>query len=195
MGKRVFDVVVSLVGLCFASPLFVAVAIAIRLDSPGPIFFRGTRVGLAGKPFEILKFRSMASTPSLDGARITRSGDPRVTSVGRWLRRLKLDELPQLVNVLRGDMSLVGPRPEDAAFVALYDERQRRVLSVRPGITSLASIRYRAEEELLDGDDWLKTYVARIMPAKLDLDLQYVDEQSFGLDLRILLRTLAAVCR
>src|SRR5437016_7110492 len=162
--RRLVDLVASTSGLLILSPLFAVLAVAVKLSSPGPVFHRGERIGCGGKPFALYKFRSMRVTES--GPAITRAGDPRVTAVGRFLRRTKLDELPQLINVLAGDMSLVGPRPEAPRYVALYDAEQRRILDARPGLTSPASLRYRSEEEQLVGDEWERIYVERIMPEK-----------------------------
>ena len=193
MVKRVFDVVVAGLGLLLLSPLFVLLALAIRLDSPGPVFFRQERVGRHGQLFRIHKFRTMRH--AADGAQITVGADPRITRVGAWLRRSKLDELPQLIDVLAGTMSLVGPRPEVPRYVALYPHALRRkVLSVRPGITDLASIEYRDESaQLARAADPEHEYVHVVMPRKLQLAEAYVDRASLGLDLRVLLRTLAAV--
>lgn len=193
MLKRAFDILASATGLFILSPVFLIIALAVKLGSPGPVFYRATRVGRYGVPFKLLKFRSMVADADKAGPGITRSGDRRVTSVGRILRRTKLDELPQLFNVLRGEMSLVGPRPEDPRYVALYTPEQRQVLNVRPGITSLASVRYRNEEALLTGGDWEREYVERIMPAKLAIDLEYVHRASVGQDVLVILATLWAV--
>ncbi|MEW6580001.1 MAG: sugar transferase, partial [Chloroflexota bacterium] len=169
MLKRPFDLLASAIGLVFLSPLFALIALLIRLSSPGPIFYRARRVGRCGREFTLYKFRSMVANADRQGPGITTAGDPRVTPIGRVLRRTKLDELPQLWNVLRGDMSLVGPRPEDPRYVALYTPEQRRVLDVRPGITSLASIEYRHEEAVLRGPDWEQRYIREVMPAKLTI--------------------------
>ena len=165
----------------------------MKVSSPGPVFHRGERIGRGGKPFTLYKFRSMRVGDS--GPAITRAGDPRVTPVGRFLRRTKLDELPQLLNIVSGDMSLVGPRPEAPRYVELYDDEQRRILSVRPGITSPASLVYRSEEEQLVGADWERLYVEAIMPAKLRIDLEYLDRRTLASDLRIIVRTIAALLR
>jgi lipopolysaccharide/colanic/teichoic acid biosynthesis glycosyltransferase len=193
MVKRVFDVVVAGFGLLLLSPLFVLLALAIRLDSPGPVFFRQERVGRHGRPFRIHKFRTMR--PADGGPQITVGADPRVTRVGAWLRRTKLDELPQLIDVLAGAMSLVGPRPEVPRYVALYPpETRAKVLSVRPGITDLASIEYRDEgEQLARAADPEHEYVHVVMPRKLRLAEAYVEHASIALDLRLILRTLGAI--
>ena len=188
-GKRPLDVLVGGLGLVALSPLLGVIAAAVRLDSDGPALYRATRAGRFGRTFTMFKFRTMRVRKDLERDRITRHGDDRITRVGRLLRKTRLDELPQLWHVLVGDMSLVGPRPEDPYYVEHYSARQRRVLDARPGITSLASLRYRDEQALLIGSDWERTYVERVMPAKLLIDLGYVERQSLGLDLRILAAT------
>ena len=180
-------------GLLLLSPVFAVIAVLIRLSSPGPVFFRGERIGRHGRPFRIVKFRTMREDAAAVGAGITAANDPRVTRVGRLLRHTKLDELPQLLNVLRGEMSLVGPRPEDPRYVALYSEEQRRVLRVRPGITSPASFQFRNEEALLSGADWERKYRDEIMPQKLRIDLAYVEAAGFWTDLALIWRTVATV--
>ena len=195
MAKRLFDFSVALASLILLAPLFVLIAVAIKLDSAGPVFFRGQRVGWYGRAFGLYKFRSMAANAAQRGPGITASGDPRVTRVGRILRRTKLDELPQLLNVVRGEMSLVGPRPEDPRYVALYTPEQRQVLRVRPGITSMASIKYRHEESLLSQGDWHEVYINKVMPEKLAIDLAYLEKQTFWRDIGVLFSTLLAVLR
>ena len=174
MQTRIFDLLAAFGGLLFLSPLFVLVAFAIKLDSRGPIFYRARRIGKDGIPFPLYKFRRMVSDADKQGPGITATGDSRITRVGRFLRRTKIDELPQLINVLSGDMSLVGPRPEDPRYVTLYTPEQRRVLAVRPGITSAASLAYRHEEQLLAGADWETVYREEVLPAKLAIDLEYL---------------------
>jgi lipopolysaccharide/colanic/teichoic acid biosynthesis glycosyltransferase len=171
------------------SPLFAAIAAAIKLDSPGPVLYRATRAGRCGLPFTMFKFRTMQERREAHGPKITTHADRRVTRVGRLLRPSRLDELPQLCNVLRGEMSLVGPRPEDPHYVELYDADDRAVLSVRPGTTGLASLLYRDEERLLVGEGWEHVYVEQVMPAKLAIDRAYVARQSLVLDLKILAAT------
>jgi lipopolysaccharide/colanic/teichoic acid biosynthesis glycosyltransferase len=188
---RAFDVAVSLAALAFLSPLLALIALAVKLTSSGPIFYRGPRVGRLGADFSILKFRTMRSGAA--GPSITRAADPRVTPVGRFLRRWKLDELPQFVNVLRGEMSLVGPRPEAPEYVLLYSAEERNVLRVRPGITSPASLRYRDEESLLTGEEWRDEYVNRIMRDKLRIDIEWLGRRTFVSDLRLLARTAASL--
>lgn len=192
---RSLDIIASLCGLVLLGPLFLLVALLIKLDSPGPVFFRSQRVGQDGRPFRLVKFRTMVAGAARSGPGITAAGDSRVTAVGRLLRRTKLDELPQLVNVLRGEMSLVGPRPEDPRYVALYTPEQRRVLAARPGITSPASLAYRHEEQLLVGPDWETVYVQKVMPHKLQLELDYLSRRTPLTDLGLILRTLLAVLR
>jgi lipopolysaccharide/colanic/teichoic acid biosynthesis glycosyltransferase len=192
MIKRLFDVLVSFFSLLILSPLLALVALVIKLDSPGPVFYRGLRVGKDGKPFRIFKFRTMADDQDT-GPRITAKDDPRVTTLGRVLRRLKINELPQLINILRGEMSLVGPRPEDPKYVALYTPEQRRVLSVLPGMTSIATLLYWREEEMLNGATLEEVYINTILPEKLELDLEYVEHHNFLVDLDILYRTAWAM--
>lgn len=191
--KRAVDIIVSAVLLVVLSPLLLLIALWVRLDSPGSALFRGSRVGKDGKPFHILKFRTMVVGAASNGPKITAGGDSRVTRSGRILRATKLDELPQLVNVLRGEMSLVGPRPEDPAYVALYTPAQQRVLTVRPGITGLASVQYRNEEVLLAQGDPHQMYVTTILPRKLSIELSYIDNWSLWLDLRILVLTVGVL--
>lgn len=184
----------SVVGLLCLSPLFVLIAVWIVLDSRGGVFYKQQRVGLNNRDFALYKFRSMR--PQADkGSLITIGGrDPRITRSGYYIRKFKLDELPQLINVLKGDMSIVGPRPEVRRYVDMYTAEQMQVLSVRPGITDLASIKYRNENELLETvSDPEEYYVKTIMPDKLAINLQYVQQQSFVSDLGIILRTLLAV--
>jgi lipopolysaccharide/colanic/teichoic acid biosynthesis glycosyltransferase len=188
--KRGFDIVVSLFALMFFSPIFVLVGLLVKLDSPGPVFYRGKRIGKDGKPFWMYKFRTMRDVPIDTGPRVTACDDPRITHLGRILRDTKLNEFPQFLNVLKGDMSLVGPRPEDPKFVALYTRGQRQVLSVIPGITSMAAILYRDEESMLCQDTLEDTYVNVIMPDKINLDLEYIRHGSFLVDLEILFRTV-----
>ena len=193
--KRTFDFLFSAFFLLILSPVFLLIALLIKLDSPGPVFYRAVRVGKKGEPFRLYKFRSMAAGAAVKGPGITHQGDPRVTWVGNWLRRFKLDELPQLINVCKGEMSLVGPRPEDPRYVAVYTPEQRRVLSVRPGITSAASVRYRHEEKLLIGADWEDTYLQVILPEKLKIDLDYIQRRTFATDLLIIWQTFLVLFR
>ena len=192
MAKRLFDLLLSGAGLLLLSPLLLLIALWIKLDSPGPALFRQERVGRFGVPFRIHKFRTMAHAPAANGMQITVGGDPRITRAGEWLRRYKLDELPQLFDVLRGAMSLVGPRPEVPRYVALYPPALRdKVLSVRPGVTDLASIRFRDENALLSAAaDPEREYTEVVMPTKLRYAAEYVDHATLGTDLRLLMLTL-----
>lgn len=195
MLKRTFDIVVAGLLLLATLPLQILAAVWILLDSRGPVLFRQQRVGKAGVPFEILKFRSMIATPSPQGSLVTTASDRRITRAGAVLRKLKIDELPQLVNVLRGEMSLVGPRPEIQRFVDLYPSEMRaKILSVRPGITDPASILFRNESEIIDAAENPESeYVNVVMPAKLKLYEQYVDNRSFAGDLMLLAKTAVSL--
>ena len=192
--KRIFDVTASGLGLLLLSPLFLIVAIWIRLDSPGPVFYLQTRVGRYNKDFRLLKFRSMRVGSDKKGLITVGGRDPRVTRSGYWIRKYKLDELPQLINVFKGDMSLVGPRPEVRKYVDLYTPEQLHVLDVRPGITDMASIRYRNENELLEqAADPEQFYRDTVMQDKLRINLEYVSDHSFFKDIKIILMTFKAV--
>jgi lipopolysaccharide/colanic/teichoic acid biosynthesis glycosyltransferase len=195
IAKRLFDLFFSGLGLIVLSPVFVVVAIWIKLDSPGPIFFRQERVGRGGRHFRIHKFRTMRSVATPQGPAITAGGDPRITRAGAFLRRHKLDELPQLIDVVRGDMSLVGPRPEVPNFMEAYpDDVRDRILSVPPGITDFASIEYREENALLAGSEAPeRDYVEKILPAKLVYYDRYVRERSLWLDFALIFRTLGCL--
>ena len=180
----------SAVGLVLLSPVFVVVAVAIAATSPGPVFFRQVRIGRHGEPFRMYKFRSMRVDAEALGGQLTVSGDPRVTRVGAFLRASKIDELPQLINVLVGEMSLVGPRPEVPRYVALYTPEQRRVLEVRPGITDPASIRYRDESAVLArAADPERAYVEEVLPHKLAINLAYLERRSVASDVGVILAT------
>lgn len=194
--KRVFDFIAALAGLIFLAPLFVVVACWIKLDSNGPVFFRQQRVGRHGIPFHIFKFRTMA-VDTESKSQITVGNDARITGAGNFLRHYKIDELPQLINVLLGEMSLVGPRPEVPRYVACYPKDMREiVLSVPPGITDWAAIEYKDESNLLVlADNSEKTYIEVILPAKLEYYVRYVKERSFLTDLRIIFITLFAIAR
>lgn len=195
-AKRAFDLFWAVFGLALLWPLFAAVALLIKLDDGGSVFFRHERAGFRGRPFMLLKFRTMREQPAgaVPGPQLTVGADPRVTRAGRFLRRNKLDELPQLLNVLRGEMSLVGPRPEAPRYVALYTPEQRRVLELLPGITDPASIKYRHESELLAcSPDPEAAYIAEIMPEKIRLNLRYAAAANLLRDTGIILRTLLLV--
>lgn len=191
--RRCADVIISSAALLMLSPLLAAIAVACRLQDGGPALYRANRIGRQGKPFQLLKFRSMRVGADRQGPGITTAGDSRVTPLGRWLRSTKLDELPQLINVLRGEMSLVGPRPEDPRYVAIYSAEQRRVLDYPPGLTGAASLEFSDEESQLQGDDWEQSYRSRILPAKLDLDLQYLQRRTLGSDALLIARTAMRV--
>jgi lipopolysaccharide/colanic/teichoic acid biosynthesis glycosyltransferase len=194
--RRAIDVVAAGAALAVTWPLLLGIALLVRLTSPGPVLFAQDRVGRGGRVFGLLKFRTMAADAPARGLPITAGDDPRITGVGAVLRRWKLDELPQLVNVLRGDMSLVGPRPEVPRYVARYSERQRAVLRVRPGITDPASLAYVDEAAVLARfDDVERAYVERVLPEKLALSLDYLDHRTLGTDLGVLARTLVRVVR
>lgn len=194
--KRVLDVLLAIGGLVVLLPLFIVLAILVRLDSPGPVFFRQERVGQRGRPFRIWKFRTMVDGAEGMGPGVTASDDSRVTRVGRWLRRAKLDELPQLINVVAGSMSLVGPRPELPRYVALYSPEERAVLSLRPGITDPATLAYRDEEEILSrAPDPQRHYEDVVMRDKIHVNLEYADRATPLTDLVILLRTVRTVIR
>jgi lipopolysaccharide/colanic/teichoic acid biosynthesis glycosyltransferase len=193
-GKRLFDAAASSLGLVLFSPLCALLAICVKVSSRGPVLYWQQRVGLGGRLFRIAKFRSMYQESDRKGPLITSSGDPRVTPIGNILRRFKLDELPQLWNVLRGEMSLVGPRPEVPCYVANYSPAQKQVLSVRPGITDLASILYRHEERILGSrSDPEMYYRETLLPRKLEINLQYLSRATFLYDLALLLRTFRCV--
>lgn len=191
MGKRLFDLFWALLGLALLWPLFLGVALAIRMGDGGPVFFRQLRVGRYGKPFRIWKFRTMCTGAEQKGRSITVGQDARITRIGRWLRASKVDEVPQLLNVLAGTMSFVGPRPEVPRYVELYSEAQRAVLDLRPGITDLASIRFRRESEILaEASDPDRIYTDRIMPEKIRLNLFYAARANVVRDFQIILVTL-----
>lgn len=192
--KRLFDFTVSLIGLTLLSPLMLLIALLVRLTSRGPILFQQERVGRDFRKFRILKFRTMVPDAPKLGAAITAGRDPRITTIGHILRKTKLDELPQLINVLKGEMSFVGPRPEVPKYVELFESDYRRVLQVRPGITDFASLKYRNESELLgESADPEKTYVETILPDKIALAEKYIAESSLWLDLSLILKTLFRV--
>ncbi len=189
--KRVFDILFSLFALILLSPFFAIIALKIKSGSPGPVIYRGVRAGKDGKPFEILKFRTMHENPeSYQGPKVTANDDSRITPFGKWLRKTKVNELPQLINVFKGEMSFVGPRPEDIHIVEGWpDEIREEILSVKPGITSPASILYRNEEELLQSTDLMDKYLWEILPSKMRLDQLYVRHQNFFADLDVILWT------
>lgn len=192
--KRIFDIFASGLGLIALSPLFAILAVWIKLDSKGPVFYRQVRVGKDNKDFRLFKFRSMRPDSDKMGLITVGGHDPRVTRSGYYIRKYKLDEFPQLINVFVGDMSLVGPRPEVRKYVDMYTPDQLRVLSVRPGITSLASIRYRNENEILAAsDDPDKTYIEQVMPDKLAIDLEYVPKANLWTDIKLIFSTFREI--
>lgn len=194
MLKRTFDIVVSSICLILLSPLFLIVSLIIKLDSRGPVFYKQIRVGKDSADFLLYKFRSMRINSDKEGLLTVGEKDSRVTKTGFYLRKYKLDELPQLINVVKGEMSFVGPRPEVRKYVDLYDEKQRQVLKIRPGITDNASIIYRNENEMLSNTPDPETlYINKIMPDKLKINLEYLNNNSFTSDLKIIFRTIKAV--
>lgn len=192
--KRLFDILLSLIGLLLLQPLFVAVAILIKVDSTGPVFFTQKRMGKNFRRFTIYKFRTMIVDAEEKGLRITSGRDSRITRAGRILRKFKIDELPQLFNVLKGDMSLVGPRPEVRKYVECYKENYKTILSMRPGITDISSITFRNEESILQGvDDPEHYYVYVLLPEKMKLAQEYIQHASFSYDAKLILKTLYKV--
>lgn len=192
--KRFFDIVVSLLGIVITSPILLVVSLLIKLTSKGPVLYKQERIGRKGEPFRILKFRTMVVNADAQGLKITVGGDKRITGVGNFLRKSKLDELPQLFNVLFGQMSLVGPRPEVAEYVNLYTEEQRKVLSVRPGITDYASVCFRNENEILaQAEDPQKEYIEHIMPLKLRYNQKYIEEMGVFTDLKLIFLTVYVI--
>ena len=187
--KRVFDFSLSLTGLILLSPLMLLIALAVKLSSPGPVFYRGTRTGRFGKPFRIFKFRTMVANAEKLGGTTTGREDSRLTKIGRIVRSCKFDEIAQLINVLKGDMSFVGPRPEVEEYTRLFSEEEKRILSVRPGITDLSSLKFHDLQAHVGSDDPDKVFRESILPQKNALRLQYVNERSFHGDLAIILQT------
>ena len=187
--QRLFDLTLAGPGLLAFSPILLVAAVLVKLSSPGPVFYRAQRVGRQGRLFQLYKFRTMVVGADRDGPGITTASDQRITPIGRWLRRTKVDELPQLFNIVAGNMSVVGPRPEDPRYVALYTPEQRQLLEALPGLTSPASLSYRNEEALLTGPDWETRYVQEVMPHKLAIELDYLKHRTFFTDFVILLRT------
>lgn len=196
MTKRLLDVVVSAVGLVVLAPFFLLFALIIKINSPGPVFYLQERVGKGGGLFRLFKFRTMRVDADKATAITVGKRDPRITTVGFYLRKFKIDELPQLINVLIGEMSLVGPRPELKRFVDQYQGEHRRVIAIKPGITDFASIEFRNENELLEGKpDPVEYYVREILPRKLALNLEYIAKRSFWLDLKIIFLTIIYIFR
>lgn len=192
--KRLFDIFFSALGIIICIPFFIIAAILIKLDSSGPVLFTQERIGKDFKPFKIYKFRTMKKFGEQDGPKITIKGDNRITRIGRLLRKYKIDELPQLFNVLKGDMSIVGPRPEISEYVNLFKTAYGKLLSIRPGITDPASICYSNEEILLSGsDNWEENYRKIVLPEKIKLSLQYVDNHNIITDLRLIVKTILKI--
>ena len=188
--KRIIDILVSLIGLICLLPLLLLVAILIKLDSAGPVFFRQIRIGMRFRPFQILKFRTMVQDSFTRSQSITVGDDPRITRVGWFLRKTKIDELPQLINVLRGEMTFVGPRPEVPQYVELFRKDYEEILKIRPGITDLASIKYRDEAALLgQSKNAEEEYVTRVLPDKINLGKEYIRRSSVFFDLTLIFKT------
>jgi lipopolysaccharide/colanic/teichoic acid biosynthesis glycosyltransferase len=196
MVKRSFDILVSLIVILVSFPLWLLIAVLIKLDSSGPIFYRSFRVGKGERRFRIYKFRTMCVDADMNGPGITRSDDSRITVVGKFLRKMKLDELPQLINVLKGEMSVIGPRPEDPDYVRHYSKKEKQVFSVRPGMASPAFIEFRDEEKILgefEEGSFEAHYREEILPRKLALDLEYISKRSFWYDLQVFWMAVKAV--
>jgi len=193
--KRLFDIIFSFLSLIIISLILIIIVILVKLSSPGPVFYQGVRTGKDGKPFKIFKFRTMVVGAEEIGGLSTPADDPRLTKVGKFLKRFQLDEFPQLINVLKGEMSLVGPRPEVPLYVDMMtDEERKTILSLRPGITDFASLWNFREGEILKGSpDPEKTYMEKIRPKKIQLQMKYVKERSFLLDLKIIIKTILKI--
>jgi len=196
MVKRIFDFTASLTALALLSPLILLLCIIIPIDSKGSPFYKQQRVGRGNRDFFLYKFRTMRNDASKSGLLTVGGRDPRITRIGFYLRKFKIDEIPQLVNILKGEMSIVGPRPEVRKYVNLYTPRQMEVLNVRPGLTDLASIKYVNENDILGkSDDPEKTYIEKIMPEKIELNLQYIENQSFIYDIKLIFKTFGAILK
>lgn len=191
-SKRIMDISGALAGLFLLSPLFIAIALAIKTTSPGPVFYRGVRTGHNGRKFRIFKFRSMVVGAD-NGAGTTSRDDPRITPIGRLIRRKKLDELPQLLNVLRGEMSFVGPRPELPRYTSQYQGDELLILSVKPGITDYASLEFSNLNDLISDDDPDQAFESTVLAKKNKLRMQYVKDRSFGLDIKLICKTMGRV--
>jgi len=191
MLKRLSDIILSFISLVVLLPLFAVIWILIKLDSPGPVFYRGERIGRLGRPFKILKFRTMVVDAEKSEIWSTKSDDPRITRIGKFIRQYNIDELPQFINVLKGEMSIVGPRPEVRRYVDMFSEEEKKILTVYPGITDWATVWIRDEGKVLAGNsDPDKTYLEQIRPQKLKFQLEYANNHSLGTDLKIMLATL-----
>jgi len=196
MLKRIFDIFFSFIGLVILLPFFLIIGLLLVIDSPGGMFYKQVRVGKNYKDFQLFKFRSMRTDSDKKGLLTVGGRDSRITRMGYFIRKYKIDELPQLLNVFLGDMSLVGPRPEVRKYVSLYNESQKKVLSVKPGITDFASIEYSNENEILGkAENPEQVYIDEIMPAKLNLNLKYIAEQSFITDLKIIFKTIVKIIK
>jgi len=192
--KRTFDILFCLLGLILLFPLLLVCAYLIKNEDKGPVFYRGIRIGRGGKPFNIFKFRTMVVDAEKVGGSSTADDDPRITKIGKLIRKYKLDELPQIINVLKGEMSLVGPRPEVKHYIDMFTEEEKAILSVRPGITDWASLWNSDEGAVLAGSpDPEKTYMEKIRPEKIRLQLKYVKERSFFVDVKIIFMTLKTI--
>lgn len=196
MLKRIFDIISSLVGLTMGLPFFILIAFLIGIDSKGGVFFIQQRVGKDNRDFSLFKFRTMRSDSEKSGQITIGGRDPRITKIGYLLRKFKLDEFPQLLNVILGHMSIIGPRPEVRKYVDMYSKEQLKVLSVRPGLSDFASIEYINENELLGkSDNPEKTYIEEIMPTKLQLNLTYIEQKSFGTDIKLIFKTIGKILK
>ena len=195
MLKRFFDITACLIALPFIVPFFGAIGIIIKLNSPGPVFYRGWRIGLEGKTFRIIKFRTMVVDAEKIGGPSTALNDPRLTEFGKFLRKYKIDELPQIINVLKGEMSLVGPRPQVEEYTRLYDDNEKVILSVKPGLTDYASIEFINLDQVLGDDSVDEKYLKEIEPEKNKLRVKYVKEHSFGIDSKIIFVTMLKMLR
>lgn len=196
MLKRIFDIISSLVGLTMGLPFFILIAFLIGIDSKGGVFFIQQRVGKDNRDFSLFKFRTMRSDSEKSGQITIGGRDPRITKIGYLLRKFKLDEFPQLLNVILGHMSIIGPRPEVRKYVDMYSKEQLKVLSVRPGLSDFASIEYINENELLGkSDNPEKTYIEEIMPTKLQLNLTYIEQKSFSTDIKLIFKTIGKILK
>lgn len=194
ISKRIFDIFFGLIGTIILSPFLIIISILIKLTSEGPVLFKQTRVGLNNKDFKILKFRTMIPDAEKKGLKITVGEDPRITGIGKFLRKYKLDELPQIINVLKGDMSVVGPRPEVRKYVDHYTKEQMQVLTARPGVTDLASVKYKNENEVLGrSSNPEETYINEVMQEKLRINLDYITHANIIYDLKLILLTVKEV--
>jgi len=190
-GKRIFDFIASLIGLILLSPFLVIIGVLVKISDKGPVFYRSKRVGQNFKPFYLLKFRTMVVNAEELGPSVTKGGDQRITKIGKFLRKTKLDELPQLWNVIKGELSLVGPRPEVEKYISFYKDDYKEILKIRPGITDYAAIKFRNEEEILAKfEDLEKAYIENVLPEKIKLYKTYLNEIGFLTDLKIIFKTL-----